>query len=104
MEMGMNTLGIKSIRYSEENENIEALKGIWGQQGDKNAVFTIVKNLLIVNLMPNAKYTDLKLPSVYPGFIQCSNGSRIQVKDSTLTCSLPSDVNGFGIFVIKKWN
>lgn len=100
----MNTLAIKSIRYSEENENIEALKGIWGQQGDKNAVFTIVKNLLIVNLMPNAKYTDLKLPSVYDGFIQCSNGSRIQVKDSTLTCSLPSDVNGFGIFVIKKWN
>lgn len=100
----MNTLAIKSIRYSEENENIEALKGIWGQQGDKNAVFTIVKNLLIVNLMPNAKYTDLKLPSVYDGFIQCSDGSIIQVKDSTLTCSLPSDVNGFGIFVIKKWN
>ena len=42
----MNTLAIKSIRYSEENENIEALKGIWGQQGDKNAVFTIIKNLL----------------------------------------------------------
>ena len=100
----MNTLGIKSIRYSEENENIEALKGIWGQQGDKNAVFTIIKNLLIVNLMPNAKYTDLKLPSVYDGFIQCSDGSRIQVKDSTLTCSLPSDVNGFGILVIKRWN
>ena len=104
MEIGMNTLGIKSIRYSEENENIEALKGIWGQQGDKNAVFTIIKNLLIVNLMPNAKYTDLKLPSVYDGFIQCSDGSRIQVKDSTLTCSLPSDVNGFGILVIKRWN
>lgn len=100
----MNTLAIKSIRYSEENENIEALKGIWGQQGDKNAVFTIVKNLLIVNLMPNAKYTDLKLPSVYDGFIQCSNGTRIQIKDSTLTCNLASNVNGFGILVLKKWN
>lgn len=104
MEMGMNTLAIKSIRYSEENENIEALKGIWGQQGDKNAVFTIVKNLLIVNLMPNAKYTDLKLPSVYDGFIQCSNGTRIQIKDSTLTCNLANNVNGFGILVLKKWN
>lgn len=100
----MNTLAIKSIRYSEENENIEALKGIWGQQGDKNAVFTIVKNLLIVNLMPNAKYTDLKLPSVYDGFIQCSNGTRIQIKDSTLTCNLGNDVNGFGVLVLKKWN
>lgn len=100
----MSNLGIKSIRYSEENENVEALKGIWGQLGDKNAVFTIVKNLLIVNLMPNAKYTDLKLPSVYDGFIQCSNGTRIQINDSKLTCNLPSNVNGFGILVLRKWN
>ncbi len=100
----MSNLGIKSIRYSEENENVEALKGIWGQLGDKNAVFTVIKNLLIVNLMSNAKYTDLKLPSVYDGFIQCSNGTRIQVKDSTLTCNLGNDVNGFGILVLKKWN
>lgn len=99
-----NTIDLKIVRYDESNKNIEALKGQWGQLGDKNAVFTIVKNLLIVNLMPNAKYTDLKLPSVYDSFIQCSDGSIIQVKDSTLTCSLPSDVNGFGIFVIKKWN
>lgn len=100
----MSNLGIKSIRYSEENENVEALKGMWGQLGDKNAVFTIVKNLLIVNLMPNAKYTDLKLPSVYDGFIQCSNGTRIQITDSTLTCNLANDVNGFGVLVLKKWN
>lgn len=100
----MSNLGIKSIRYSEENENVEALKGIWGQLGDKNAVFTIVKNLLIVNLMPNAKYTDLKLPSVYDGFIQCSNGTRIQITDSTLTCNLANDVNGFGVLVLRKWN
>lgn len=100
----MNNLNIKSIRYSEENQNIEAIRGIWGQQGDTRGTFTIVKNLLIVNLMSNAKYTDLKLPSVYDGFIQCSDGSRIQVKDSILTCDLSNDVTGFGILVLKKWN
>lgn len=100
----MNNLDLKVIRYDESNLNVEAIKGTYGQYGDKNAVFTAVKNLLFINLMPNAKYTDLKLPSVYDGFIQCSDGSIIQVKDSKLTCSLSSDVNGFGILVLKKWN
>ena len=101
----MLNLGIKVVRLSEDNQNYdEALKGQYGQLGDKNAVFTIVKNLLIVNLMPNAKYTDLKLPSVYDGFIQLSNGGRVQIKDSILSCSIPTGVTGFGILVLKKWN
>lgn len=95
---------INIVRYSEENENVEALKGQWGQKGDKNAVFTIIKNLLIVNLMHNAKYTDFKLPTCYDGFVQCSDGTIIQIKDSTLTCNLANDVSGFGILVLKKWN
>lgn len=99
-----NTIDVKIVRYDESNKNIEALKGQYGQLGKKDATFTIVKNLLIVNLLNGAQYDGVKLPECYDGFIQCSNGSRIQVKDSTLTCSLPSDVNGFGIFVIKKWN
>lgn len=101
-----NTLNINSIRLSEDNQNLyEAIKGQWGQFGDKKAAFTIIKNILFINLFNGAVYKSLKLPfDVYDGFIQCSNGSRIQVNDSTLTCSLPSDVNGFGIFVIKKWN
>lgn len=99
------TINIKCVRYSEENENIEALKGIWGQLGEKDAIFTVIKNLLIINLLDGAKYVNVKLPFVcYDGFIQCSNGARIQVKDSMLNCSLPSGVTGFGIFVLKKWN
>lgn len=100
----MNNIDVKIIRYDESNKNIEALKGQWAQQGTKNAVFTIVKNLLIVNLMPNAKYDNVKLPTVYDGFIQLSNGQRIDIKDSTLTCSLDNSTNGFGILVLKKWN
>lgn len=100
----MNNIDVKIIRYDESNKNIEALKGQWGQLGTKNAVFTIIKNLLIVNLLPNAKYDNVKLPTVYDGFIQLSNGQRIDIKDSTLTCSLDNSTNGFGILVLKKWN
>lgn len=99
-----NTIDMKIIRYDESNPNVEALKGQYCQYGDKNAVFTIVKNLLIINLMHNAKYDSVKLPTCYDGFIQCSNGSRIQVKDSTLTCDLSDDITGFGILVLRKWN
>ena len=100
----MNNIDVKIVRYDESNKNIEALKGQWGQLGTKNAVFTIVKKLLIVNLMPNAKYDNIKLPTVYDGFVQLSNGQRIDIKDSTLTCSLDNSTNGFGILVLKKWN
>lgn len=100
----MKNLEIKIVRYSDENQNIEALKGQYGQLGDGKSVFTIIKNVLFINLLNGAKYDSVKLPTVYDGFIQCSDGSRIEIKDSVLTCSLPSDVNGFGQLVIKKWN
>ena len=100
----MNNLDIRVIRYDSTNENVEALKGQYGQVGLKSAVFTIVKNVLIINLLNGAKLNEVKLPECYDGFVQCSNGTRVQVKDSTLTCSLPSEVNGFGILTLKRWN
>lgn len=95
---------VKIVRYDESNQNIEGLKGQYGQLGEKNAAFTVIKNLLFINLHKGAKYTDAKLPTVYDGFIQLSNGGRIQVKDSTLNCSLPDNVTGFGVLVLAKWN
>lgn len=100
----MNKAEIKIIRYDESNKNLEALKGQYGQLGDSKAVFTIIKNLLFVNLFGGAKYDNLKLPIVYDGHIQCSNGTIIQIKDSILTCNLAKDVTGFGVLVLKKWN
>ena len=79
----MTKLELKVIRYDESNENIEAIKGKYGQYSDGKAVFTLVKNILFINLLPGAKYDGLQLPLVYDGIIQLSNGSRIQVKDST---------------------
>lgn len=100
----MNQIEIKVVRYSEDNTNIEALRGTYGQLGDGKATFTIIKNLLFINLQGGAKYQDAKLPSVYDGFVQLSNGGRIQIKDSTLTCDLGNDVNGSGVLVLQKWN
>ena len=100
----MNKAEVKIIRYDETNNNLEALKGQYGQFGDGKAVFTVIKNLLFVNLFGGAKYDNLKLPTVYNGFIQCSNGTRIQIKDSILTCNLANDINGFGVLVLEKWN
>lgn len=100
----MAKVDVKVIRYDEANQNIEAIKGTYGQLGDKNATFTILKNLLIINLQGGAVYQDAKLPIVYDGFIQLSNGGRIIIKDSTLTCNLPNNVTGFGILVLRKWN
>lgn len=100
----MNNIDIKIVRYDDSNKNVEALKGQYGQIGKKDAIFTVIKNLLVINLFNGAKYDGVKLPECYDGFIQCSNGTVINVKDSTLKCSLPSDVNGFGILVIKRWN
>ena len=100
----MNKAEVKIIRYDESNTNIEALKGQYGQLGDGKAVFTVIKNLLIVNLLGGAKYDNLKLPTVYDGHIQCSDGTIIQIKDSILTCNLSNNVTGFGILVLEKWN
>lgn len=100
----MAKVDVKIIRYDEANQNIEGIKGQYGQLGEKQAAFTVIKNLLFVNLHKGAKYTDAKLPSVYDGFIQLSNGQRIIVTDSTLNCNLPSNVSGFGVLVLSKWN
>lgn len=100
----MTKLELKVIRYDESNANQEALKGKYGQYSDGKAVFTLIKNVLLINLLPGAKYDSLQLPECYDSFIQLSNGGRIQVKDSTLTCNLGNNVNGFGQLILKKWN
>lgn len=97
-------IDLKIVRYDESNKNIEGLKGQYAQLGDKNAAFTVIKNLLFINLHSGATYNNERLPTVYDGFVQCSDGSIITIKDSTLTCKLANGVTGFGVLVLKKWN
>ena len=97
-------MDIKVIRYDESNQNIEALKGQYGQYGDKKGSFTVVKNLLFVNLYSGAVYQNEKLPTVYDGFLTCSDGTIIEVKNSILNAKLSKGVTAFGVLVLQKWN
>lgn len=97
-------VNLNIIRFDDSNENKEALKGQWGQCSDGQGVFTIIKNVLFIQLLNGASYNELKLPICYDGFLICSDGNRIEIKDSTLTCELSKDVNAQGQLILKKWN
>lgn len=97
-------MDIKIIRYDESNKNTEALKGQYGQYSDGKGIFTVIKNILFIALLPGASYESLKLPTVYDGFLICSNGTRIQIKDSTLSCTLNDTTTAQGQLILKRWN
>lgn len=94
---------IKLIRYDEMNENVEALKGKYGQVGNKNYTLTAIKNLLFINLYKGC-IIGITLPEVYDGFIMTSKGRVIEVNDSKLTVSLSDDESASGQLVLKSWN
>lgn len=95
---------IKIVRYDETNQNDEALKGKWGTIGETWGSVVLMKNCVFVILYPGATVSDYCLPSVYDGFLVCSDGSRIAVSDSRFTCSLASGVSGFGVLKLTKDN
>lgn len=98
-----NFFMMELIRLSEENENFaEALKGFYGNVGEKTCSITIIKSLVFVNLFKGATLNNYIIPEVYDGFIICSDGSFIDVTNSKLTCSLNQNVSGFGILKMKK--
>jgi len=94
---------IKLIRYDEMNENIEALKGKYGQVGNKNYALTVIKNLLFINLYKGC-IVGISLPDCYDGFITTSKGRRIEINDSKLTASLDDNECASGFVVLKSWN
>lgn len=102
MVRDLNT-NLKIVRWDEYNQNTEALKGQWAQYSDGKGVFTIIKNILFITLLPNTKYEDLILPQCHDGFLICSDGSNIQIKDSKLTCSLDNTTTAQGQLILKKW-
>ena len=95
---------LKIIRFDDSNQNIEALKGQWAQCSDGKGIFTIIKNILFITLLPNTVYKDFVLPQCHDGFLICSDNSIIQIKDSKLTCSLDNTMTAQGQLVLKKWN
>lgn len=99
----MDTAQVKLVRYSEENPNEEALKGKWGSLGESWGCITVLKNVLLVVAYKGAN-VDVKLPEVYDGFVQCSDGICVAVEDSTLHLALADNVSASGILKLKKDN
>lgn len=95
---------IKIVRYDETNQNQEALKGKWGSTGETWGCVSLLKNMVLVVLYKGASVTDYVLPTVYDGFLMCSDGSTVPVNDSKFSCSLRSDVSGFGVLKLTKDN
>lgn len=96
---------VKLIRYSQENRNAsEAFKGKWGFEGVETMCVTIMKNLVFVNAHKGANVTGYKLPEVYDGFLICSDGSRVEVNDSTINLSLADNVSAQGVLKLLSDN
>lgn len=96
---------VKLIRYSQENRNsAEAFKGKWGFEGMETMCVTIMKNLVFVNAHKGAKVTGYRLPEVYDGFLICSDGSTVEVNDSTINLSLPDNVSAQGVLKLLSDN
>lgn len=96
---------VKLIRYSQENRNsAEAFKGKWGFEGMERMCVTVMKNLVFVNAHKGAKVTGYKLPEVYDGFLICSDGSTVEVNDSTINLSLADNVSAQGVLKLLSDN
>ena len=96
---------VKLIRYSQENRNAaEAFKGKWGFEGMETMCVTVMKNLVFVNAHKGAKVTGYRLPEVYDGFLICSDGSTVEVNDSTINLSLADNVSAQGVLKLLSDN
>lgn len=92
------------IRYSEQNRNVEALKGKYGYAGEGWGTVTVIKNLVHVIVFRGAEVKGYRLPEVYDGFLICSDGSTVAVDSSTLTLRLADGVSAQGILQLRAVN
>jgi hypothetical protein len=95
---------IELVRYSPENQNPEATKGKWGSVGEPWGKITVVKNVVCVIAYKGAKVSGYAIPTVYDGFLQCSDGSTVPVTDSRVSLDLDGEVSAFGLLQLKADN
>lgn len=95
---------MKLIRYSQENPNIEALKGKYGYLGETWGSATVFKNLLLIVANRGAKVSDYQLPEVYDGFLLTNEGNTINVTNSKLNLDLGASECAQGVLKLVKDN
>lgn len=94
----------KLIRYSQENPNIEALKGKYGFLGESWGSVTVFKNVLLVVANKGASVQNFPLPEVYDGFLITTECNIVRVTNSTLNLSLAADECAQGVLKLVKDN
>jgi hypothetical protein len=94
----------KLIRYSQENPNIEALKGKYGFLGESWGSVTVFKNVLLVVANKGASVQNFPLPEVYDGFLITTGLNIVRVNNSTLNLSLAADECAQGVLKLVKDN
>lgn len=92
------------VRYSEQNQNVEALRGKYGVEGEEWGCVTVIKNVVFVVAYKGAKVSDYTLPEVYDGFLTCSDGTAVPVENSTITLDLGSTVSAQGFLQLRAVN
>lgn len=92
------------VRYSPENQNLEALKGRYGALGEDWGHTTVIKNLLFVIAFPGATVANYELPECYDGFLICSDGSTVQIENSKLNLALAPEVSAQGVLKLRRDN
>ena len=95
---------LELVRYSQENPNIEGLKGRYGVSGEEWGCVTVIKNVVFVVAYKGAKVTGYTLPEVYDGFLICSDGTTVLVEDSTISLDLGSTVSAQGFLQLRAVN
>lgn len=95
---------MKLIRYSQENQNIEALKGKYGYLGETWGSVTVFKNVLLVVANRGAKVSDYQLPEVYDGFLLTNEGNTINITNSKLNLDLGASECAQGVLKLVKDN
>lgn len=94
----------KLIRYSQENPNIEALKGKYGYLGESWGSVTVFKNVLLIVANKGANVQNFPLPEVYDGFLVTTSCNIVRVANSTLNLSLAADECAQGVLKLVKDN
>ena len=95
---------LKLVRYSQENQNIEAFKGKYGYLGETWGSLTVFKNLLLIVANKGAKVTDYQLPEVYDGFLLTNEGNTINITNSKLNLDLGASECAQGTLKLVKDN
>jgi hypothetical protein len=92
------------VRFSPENPNTEAIKGKFGVVGEIWGKITVIKNVVFIIAYKGAKVSDYVLPECYDGFVQCSDGSVVQINDSKLSLDLGPEVTAHGFLQLRADN